>query len=244
MTTHHWLASFVLMTLLSGPQARTFTDELWEENRDIYEEILRHPFLRGLSEGTLSQEAFSSYMIQDAHYLREFARALSVTASKAPREEWAALLNRDAADTLQYERKLHESVFGEYGISTEQVKHTHPSPAAFAYTNFLLVTAYSRPFAESLAALLPCYWIYWEVGKELKKQGSKDPIYQRWIDSYASEEYGNSVMLILSMMNELSNTASPSETQRMREHFRRSARYEWMFWDSAYHQQSWPLERK
>ena len=69
-------------------------------------------------------------MIQDAHYLREFARALSITASKAPREEWAALLNRHAVDTLEYEKTLHESVFAEYGISTEQVAQAAPSPAS------------------------------------------------------------------------------------------------------------------
>ena len=94
-----WLVSLAILGLLVGPQARSFTDELWEENLDIYREILDHSFLTGLSEGTLSQEAFSFYMIQDAHYLREFARALSITASKAPREEWAALLNRHAVDT-------------------------------------------------------------------------------------------------------------------------------------------------
>jgi len=237
-----WLVSLAILGLLVEPQTQTFTDELWEDNLDIYREILDHSFLTGLSEGTLPQEAFSFYMIQDAHYLREFARALSITASKAPREEWAALLNRHAVDTLEYEKTLHESVFGEYGISTEQVAHTDPSPAAFAYTNFLVVTAYSRPFAESLAALLPCYWIYWEVGKELRKKGSKDPIYQRWIDAYSSEEYGDSVKAILEIVNQSSGSASKDEIQRMKEHFRHSVRYEWMFWDSAYQLQTWPPE--
>jgi thiaminase/transcriptional activator TenA len=239
-----WLVSLAILGLLVGPQARTFTDELWEENLDIYQEILDHSFLTGLSEGTLRQEAFSFYMIQDAHYLREFARALSIAASKAPREEWAALLNRHAVETLEYEKTLHEGVFAEYGISTEQVAHTDPAPAAFAYTNFLVVTAYSRPFAESLSALLPCYWIYWEVGKELKKKGSKDPLYQRWIDAYSSEEYADSVKAILEIVNQSSLSAGRDEIQRMKEHFRRSARYEWMFWDSAYQLQAWPLEEK
>ncbi len=244
MTLSQWLVSLAILGLLVAPQTQTFTDELWEDNLDIYRKILDHSFLTGLSEGTLRQEAFSFYMIQDAHYLREFARALSITASKAPREEWAALLNRHAVDTLEYEKTLHESVFGEYGISTEQVAHTDPSPAAFAYTNFLVVTAYSRPFAESLSALLPCYWIYWEVGKELKKKGSKDPIYQRWIDAYSSEEYGDSVKAILEIVNQSSASAGPSEILRMKEHFRHSTRYEWMFWESAYQRQAWPPEGK
>ena len=217
-----------------------FTDQLWEDNRDVYEEILQHPFLTGLVDGTLSREAFSFYMIQDTHYLREFARALSIAASKAPREDWAALLSTHAADTFSYERQLHETVFQNYGISTKQIRDTDPSPEAFGYTNFLVATSHSRPFAESVAALLPCYWIYWEVGKELKKQGSKNPVYQRWINAYASDDYGKSVRAVIRIVNEMARNANVEAKGKMKEHFRRSARYEWMFWDSAYHRRSWP----
>ena len=229
----------LIFGLSLGSPAQDFSRELWKANRDIYEEILRHPFLAGLVDGTLSREAFAFYMIQDAHYLREFARALNATGAKAPREEWAALLSTHASDTLKYERHLHESVFKEYGISGERIKRTELAPEAHAYTSFLVATAYSRPFEESLAALLPCYWIYWEVGKELKRRGSKDPIYQKWIDAYASEEYGDSVKDVLAIVNELARSARPGQLEKMKEHFRRSARYEWMFWDAVYHQRAW-----
>lgn len=226
--------------IIAPPGSATFTGQLWQENQDIYQEILRHPFLIGLRDGTLKREAFVFYMIQDSHYLRDFARALNVTAAKAPREEWAALLSTHAADTFKYERKLHESVFKEHGISAQQVSRTEPAPEAFAYTSFLLATAHSRPFSESMAALLPCYWIYWEVGQQLKKQGSKDPVYQQWIDAYSSEEFGNSVKAVLAIVNELARSAKADERRRMKEHFRRAARYEWMFWDSAYRLRTWP----
>jgi len=217
-----------------------FTRELWNSNRDIYAQILRHPFLKELSEGTLRREAFAFYMIQDAHYLREFSRALNITASKAPRQDWAALLSTHAADTLRYERQLHESVFKEYGISETQVQATEPAPEAFAYTSFLVANAHTGSFGESLAALLPCYWIYWEVGKELKKRGSTDPVYQRWIETYSAPGYGEAVREVLSILDEAAKETSPAEKQKMKENFRRTSRYEWMFWDSAYHLRKWP----
>ena len=236
--SHFLLSLFIILPLALPPPG--FTDQLWEENRDLYAEILRHPFLKRLTDGSLEKERFAFYMIQDAHYLREFSRALRATAAKAPREEWAALLNTHAAETLGYELQLHESVFKEYGITPGDVMGMVPAPEAFAYTSFLVATAYSRPFPESIAALLPCYWIYWEVGKELKKQGSKNPLYQKWIDAYSSEEYGTAVEAILNIVNEVAATASSAEVKKMKEHFRRSARYEWMFWDSAYHRRAWP----
>lgn len=232
------LLLFVSVELQAQPG--TFSRQLWQSNQDIYAAILEHPFLTGLTDGSLKKDAFAFYMIQDAHYLREFARALSITASKAPREEWAVLLNTHAADTLRYERQLHESVFKDYGISADKVRRTEPAPEAFAYTNFLVANAFRGSFGESLSALLPCYWIYWEVGKELKKKGSKNPVYQRWIDAYSAEGYGESVKAVLTIIDQVAQEASPAERALMQEHFRRTARYEWMFWDSAYHLRRWP----
>jgi thiaminase/transcriptional activator TenA len=48
--------------------------------------ILEPPFIAGLSDGSLDQAVFPFYVIQDAHYLREFARALSVAPARAPVE--------------------------------------------------------------------------------------------------------------------------------------------------------------
>ena len=54
----HWLVSLAILGLLVEPQARSFTDELWEENLDIYREILDHSFLTGLSEGRSVKKPF------------------------------------------------------------------------------------------------------------------------------------------------------------------------------------------
>ena len=66
-----------------------------------------------------------------------------------------------------------------------------------AYTSYLLAVAYGAPFHEALAALLPCYWIYWEVGKTLERATSPDPLYARWIATYASDEFGDVVRAVL-----------------------------------------------
>ncbi len=43
----------------------------------------------------------------------------------------------------------------------------------------LLAQIRAGHLAEGMAAVLPCYWIYWEVGKELKRRGSKNAACQR-----------------------------------------------------------------
>lgn len=44
-----------------------FTGKLWRSIEGIYAEILAHPFLQGLTDGTLSEESFRFYVLQRAH---------------------------------------------------------------------------------------------------------------------------------------------------------------------------------
>jgi thiaminase/transcriptional activator TenA len=92
-----------------------------------------------------------------------------------------------------------------------------------------------------LGALLPCYWIYSEVGKQLLECGSPDALYQRWIATYGSEEYGTIVHAVLALTDRVDENLSTSERDSVLRHFQTTARYEWMFWDMGHRQQQWPI---
>ena len=219
----------------------TFTDELWQSIETIYASILRHPFLRGLTDGALPRESFRFYTVQDALYLREFARALSIAAARAPEDDWIIMFNEHAAGALRVERALHESFFREFGLSPEDVAATPLAPTNLAYTSYLLTVAYAAPFHEAITALLPCYWIYWEVGKELERAGSPDPLYKRWIGTYASKEFGSLVRAVLDANDKRASRLQRAELDMMRRHFIVTSRYEWMFWEMGYRRETWPI---
>jgi thiaminase/transcriptional activator TenA len=219
----------------------TFTGELWASITPIYDAILRHPFLRGLTDGSLARDAFQYYVVQDAHYLRDFARALSIAAARAPREDWIIMLNEHSAGALRVERSLHETFFRDFGLTEKDVAAVPLAPTNLAYTSYLLAVAYSAPFHEALAALLPCYWIYWEVGKELERTGSRDPLFARWIATYASEEFGSIVRAVLETTDILAARLTEDDRGAMRRHFVTTSRYEWMFWDMGHRLECWPV---
>jgi thiaminase/transcriptional activator TenA len=219
----------------------TFTGELWQSIGHIYDAILKHPFVRGLADGTLSRDAFQFYVIQDAHYLRDFARGLSIAAARAPREDWIIMLNEHSAGALRVERSLHETFFREFGLAEKDVAAVPLAPTNLAYTSYLLAIAYGAPFHEALAALLPCYWIYWEVGKELERTSSQDPLYARWIATYASEEFGSVVRAVLAATDLTAASVTDDGRAAMRGHFLTTSRYEWMFWDMGYRMERWPV---
>lgn len=218
-----------------------FTDQLWAGIAPIYRAILEHPFVTGLTDGTLPQDRFRFYAVQDAHYLRAFARALAAAAAKAPRDEWCQFLNEHARDTLVVERALHDGYFGEWGLTAEQVYATPLAPTNLAYTSYLLRVSFSGAFEEALAALLPCDWIYIEVGRKLEQAGSPNPLYRRWIDAYASDAFWTIVQELIAMVDRAVEGLDETRRAALQRHFTTTSRYEWMFWDMAWRMEGWPI---
>ena len=219
----------------------SFTEAMWAEIGPIYEAIVALPFNRELAAGTLRRDRFLFYMIQDAHYLGAFARALAVTAAKAETPEAQVKLAGSAKDAILVERALHEGFFRDFGVTPERFAATPPSPTCSGYGDFLLATAFQHPFAVAVAALLPCFQIYHEVGKRLHAVAAPANPYQRWIDTYQDEAFGDSVREVLAITDKAHEAASVAARQEMRAAYLKATRYEWMFWDSAYRLEAWPV---
>jgi len=218
-----------------------FTNELWRSITSIYSEILAHRFLRALTDGTLTEDRFRFYVLQDALYLREYARALSLAGVRSPDEGALVMFNEHSAGAITVERSLHEGFLKDLGVAREEAEATKASPTTLAYTSFLLRTATLGDYPEVLGAVLPCYWIYWEVGKALLERGSPNVLYKRWIDTYGGEEFGTLVEAVLDLTDRVSEDLNPSQRVHVKEAFVTTSRYEWMFWDAAWKLEGWPV---
>jgi thiaminase/transcriptional activator TenA len=214
---------------------------MWAAMEDVFARILAHPFVVGLTDGSLPHEAFLYYVVQDAQYLVDYARALALVGAKSPDEQTIAMFSAHARGAIEVERSLHQGFFTELGIAAEEVRATPLSPTTLAYTSYLLRVCHQGSFAQGLAAVLPCYWIYAEVGAALLGRSSPDPLYARWIATYGGEEFGNIVAAVLALVDRVGETASAAEQAVMREHAVTTSRYEWMFWDAAWRRETWPV---
>jgi thiaminase/transcriptional activator TenA len=90
-----------------------------------------------------------------------------------------------------------------------------------------------------LGALLPCFWIYAEVGRDIHARAAANNPYQAWIDTYAGEEFHAAVRAMIEATDEAAAGASPGLQARMHAAYTRAAQLEWMFWDSAYRLEQW-----
>jgi thiaminase (transcriptional activator TenA) len=127
------------------------------------------------------------------------------------------------------------------GLSPTDVQAAGAGPTTIAYTSYLLSVCATGTFAEAVAAVLPCYWVYRDVGRELLARSSPDPLYAQWIASYGSPELDAVVESVLAVTDGLGDDLGPSERTRCHEHFAVTTRYEWMFWDAAHRQLTWPV---
>jgi thiaminase (transcriptional activator TenA) len=218
-----------------------FTGELWRSIEGIYSGILAHPFLRGLTDGSLPADRFEHYVLQDALYLREYARALALAGVRSPNEDALVMFAEHAAGAITVERSLHDGFLKDFGLPQDAVDRTPAAPTTLAYTSYLLRVASLGDYHEVLAAVLPCYWIYERVGKSLLGNGSPEPRYQRWIDTYGGEGFGARVEAVLDLTDTACGDLDPGSKARATEAFVTTARYEWMFWDAAWRLEEWPV---
>ena len=218
-----------------------FSREAWEQNAKIYELIRTMSFNAELAAGTLSQARFKHYITQDAHYLIGFGRALALAAAKAPNPDRIVQFAKAAEDAILVERELHDSFFRQSQITSSAFAETALSPACHHYVSFLLATAYAQPYEVALGALLPCFWIYAEIGRDIHAHAAATNSFQAWIDTYAGEEFRRAVRDAITATDESAEGASPQLRARMHAAFTRATQLEWLFWDSAYRLETWPV---
>ena len=225
-----------------APQGRPgWTGRLWAEIEPVYDAILGHPFIKGLTSGELDIGSFVQFLSQDTHYLQDYVRTLLTLAAKAPDFGAARMLATHAAAAAGAETGLHAELMRDLGRDPAELLAFDMRPTTRSYTSFLVATVFSGDFADGLAAVLPCFWIYAAVGTHLKQAGSPNPVYQRWIDSYDSDDYQHEVLLALELTDRIGLGLSPEAEAKARSHFALAARYEYMFWDAAYRQEEWPV---
>lgn len=229
------------MTASNAADRRGFTAELWRSIDHVYAEILAHPFLRGLTDGTLPEKCFRHYVLQDALYLRDYARVLALAGVRSPDEDALLMFTEHAAGAIVVERSLHEGFLKDLDVPEDALDRTPPAPTTLAYTSYLARTAALGDYHEILGAVLPCYWIYAEVGKALLEKGSPNPMYGKWIDTYGGEEFGALVEAVLDLTDRACVDLNPAQRKATREAFAVTSRYEWMFWNMGWTLEGWPV---
>jgi thiaminase/transcriptional activator TenA len=218
-----------------------FSDAAWQRIAPLRTAIHDLPFNTELTAGTLSQARFQGYIVQDALYLTQYSRVLALAGARAPDAAALHAFASSALEAVAVEQALHERYMAQFGIDPARLATAEPSPDCLGYTSFLLACSYHEPWEILLAALLPCFWIYWDVGTAIARDAAADNPYRAWIDTYADEAFGEAVRTVIGMTDRAAAATTDAMRGRMMTAFIRSSQFEWLFWDSAYQQRGWPV---
>jgi len=214
---------------------------LWQQAQD-------HPFVHVLADGTLSRGRFIHYLKQDYAYLTGYSRAIALATAKAPdtarMAEFAGLLSA----TLELEMAHHREYCAVFSINTGDLDAVEPSPICRAYIDFGIATAALGDVLELLTALTPCGVGYGETGARLIQHPQLTPAhpYRQWIYTYGGEEYQQYARWMVAALNDLgagvaTTGGNDSRLERLTDLFRLGCRYEWLFWEMAWREDTWPV---
>ena len=178
----------------------------------------------------------------DAHYLREFARALAITAARAPTENDILMFSRHAAGALEVETGTARKASSHDFALDDRRGRSHAARTDHARLHELPAQRRLQRFLPGGAGSASALLLDLLAGREpAVEQGSPNPPYLRWIDTCGGEEFGTVVAEVLALTDRLATVLSDSRARTHDLPLLATSRYEWMFWEMGYRQEHWPL---
>lgn len=200
---------------------------------------LNHPVNEGILNGTFPWHAFRFYIEQDYLYLHDFSKALMIVSNKLTSDKHANEFKIFSEEALDTQRNLHLKYLGEppsLRLFSSRQFPVKKIPIISQYTKHLY-SATNLPAEEAVPTFIPCYLLYYLLGKKMldtPSYNTQNP-YHLWILSSTSVQFTSSVKSIIQISDELANSVScPVRKQNMVSAFVKSTQYEICFWDSVY----------
>lgn len=214
-----------------------FTDRLFNENKELWESYLNHPFIKGMEKGCLDVEAFKYYMIQDYLYLKEYAKVFAIGISRTSDSDNVRQLS-DSMNAITWETEnVHTKYMERIGITEKMINNTEASLSNIGYTSYMIAKSYENDVINAFIAVLSCSWSYAYIGEKIMERSphlAEDNVYGEWLRAYGSDEYQKSNLSLMDRVNELCKDLPEERLKDLCDIFRICSLFEERFWDMSY----------
>ncbi|RZU63209.1 bifunctional hydroxymethylpyrimidine kinase/phosphomethylpyrimidine kinase [Zhihengliuella halotolerans] len=215
----------------SVPDPRADVQYWWDLIEDLRARIDDVWFVKQLADGTLERADFEHYLAQDSIYLRTYSKVLSRAAQLAPTLDEQQFWANSASECLAVELGLHQARLAEAEARGETPTEGEAPTSAEtrSYLNHLLSAAAIGSYAVVAAAVLPCYWLYQDIGTRLAAANRPDHPYADWLGMYSSPEFDAATQQAIAITQRLARQADPREREAMLDAYLESSRQEMDF---------------
>jgi len=234
---------FDTIPTIAGTGKQRLSERLRESVLPLWQRQLEHPFVVALGKGSLPLANFEFYIRQDALFLDELTKTFAYAATRTSNHDEMEQFGKFLLNTLLVEAELHRRYGKRFGLTAGEMAATRMAPTNYAYTRHLLFIAATGTLPELLTAILPCAWIYAEVGRYLvgNTPPTPDHPFADWLATYASPDFDAVGKWIRERLDARAASLGPEEEARLHEIFLISNRYELLFWEMAWRLEEWPV---
>ncbi len=209
------------------------SERLFQHVKEIWDSYQKHPFIQGINDGTLDQEKFKFYMIQDYIYLLDYTKVFALGVVKSKEERHMQLFGNMIQSIINVEADTHRDYMGDLGVTKEEIEKSPTSLTTDSYTKYMLAVAFEEGLAEVATAVLACSWSYKYIADQLDKDKDHG-FYEDWVEMYCSREYAIDNQIIIDLVDELSAGYTETQLKNLEDIIWKCSRYEYMFWDMAW----------
>lgn len=205
-------------------------NQLIQENLEVWDQYLHHPFVTQLKNQTLPYENFLFYLKQDYLYLIAYARCFALLGYKSRNLNELHFAQKQLNAILNAEITLHKEL-----LEHSDFIHNPESLTNIAYSRYMLDIGAQGDYLDLLTALSACSIGYAYIGEEIAKElCAKDlssHLYKDWILTYSCEETQKSKEEFEGFLN--SYQVSQEQFKRLSQIFQTTTRLEINFWQHA-----------
>lgn len=211
-----------------------FTDWLRTAAEPTWSEAVEHPFVHALGNGTLDEEAFAVYLIQDYAFMADlvgaFGRAIGDAPTIAAKRRFVAFLD----SVTDEENDYFERAFDALEIDSEQRTDPELAPVTAAFLDLLGRASREGGYAETLAVLVPAEWIYQEWATAVAAAHDIEALpfsYAEWIELHAIPDFIDFVEWLRQELDRVGRTLEARRRRRVHRLFGRTVELEVAFFD-------------
>lgn len=210
-----------------------FTDWLRERSEPDWTAATTHAFVEELGAGTLADDAFARYLVQDYAFVETLVSLVGYGVGQAPtmeaKAELAAFLGAITTDEDDYFRRSFEALSVPESVRTDPEMNATTA----AFRDLLLRAAHEGGYAETLAVLVPVEWIYLEWATAV--DAPPESFYlAEWVELHASPAFESTVGWLRSELDQCGRALAVDRQEGIERLFRRAVALEVAFFDAVH----------
>lgn len=226
------------VTLTSAKDPDTWSSKALPLGQHAIGAIKRHPFINEVCSGALAKPAFISYMALNIEYLDQYAKSLEYLGARVgvlfSLSHQGDLLRTWAKETDSV-RDWCIKLYQEVARKEYSPKRVKRFAAGEDYAQFERCYAVKYDVAVGMAALLPCFWVYDQIGARIAKlRQTQDNPYAEWLESFGTIGSQESSQKAVALADTLARQADDNVRQQMTDVFVAGCWKEYACFDAAY----------